>query len=87
MPRSEIELRSSGEPFQCSAISAIWVTHWALAEHAILPHIAMMGRPSHGQALAAPMVGSECPGSSRGKRVASLYVGDLRAESVSILDS
>ena len=33
------------------------------------------GRSSRDQALAAPMVGSECPGSSGGKWVALVYMG------------
>ena len=36
-------------------------------------------RQTDRQAVAAPMVGSECPGSSGVKRAASLYVGELCA--------
>ena len=35
------------------------------------------GKSSREQALAAPLVGSECPGSSGGKRVAPVYVEEL----------
>ena len=53
----------------------------------VLPSTGRGGRPPCGQAFAAPMVCSDCPGSSGGKRVEFLYVEELYTQPVRYVES